>query len=195
MQVVDAELTVDWLMGAQISYVDDVVAEESDGGVVEPIGRRTRPLMQATFSTWDAALVRAMFGTTRGGRLGFFIRPPVEHFKKVTGATLGTATGAEQVFQLEISLGTLSWPALYPVESTLIVYDNGTPIVVGSPAAWTLGDDGELTLSAGAVTAGHTVTATFEYKTAVRFVDPELQETIETLELQTIQSLTVREVF
>jgi len=192
MEIVSSELDVEWLMGAQVTYIDSVVAEESDGGVVAPVGRQTRPLMQATFSTWDADEVAAMFGTTRSGRKAFFIRPPVERYKKVTAATIGTATGAAQTFQLQISLGTLSWDALYPVESTIIIYGNGTPIL---SSTWELGDDGQVTVDAGALTNGHTVTATFEYKTAVRFVEAELEQTIETVDLVTIQTVTVREVF
>lgn len=192
MQIVDSELSVKWEVGAQIGYIDSVVADPSEGGVVSPTGRQTRPLMQATFSTIEIAAVWAMFGTTRSGVKGFFIRPPVERFKKVTMAPLGTATGASQTFQLQVSLGTLSWDALYPVESTIILYDNETPI---DETDWSLGDDGEITLDADGGRAGHTIKATFEYKTAVRFVDAELQETVESVELETIQTVTVREVF
>jgi len=192
IEILDTELDVDWLQGAQITYVDSVVAEPSDGGVITPVGRQVRPLLQATFETWDAAEVAAMFGTTRSGRKAFFIRPPVDRYKKVTGAALGTATGAEQTFQLQISLGELTWNALYPVESTIIIYGNGVAI---SDSAWTLGDDGEVTVDAAALTNGHSVTATFEYKTAVRFIEAQLEETIQTLYLQTIQTVTVREVF
>jgi len=192
IEIVNSELVVEWFMGAQITYVDSVLAEPSDSGVVSPVGRQARPLMQATFSTWDSDLVAAMFGTTRSGRKAFFIRPPVDRYKKVMAATIGTATGAEQTFQLQISLGTLTWDALYPVEDTIIIYGNGVQI---AGSAWELGDAGAVIVDAGALTNGHTVTATFEYKTAVRFVEAELEQTIETVDLQTIQSVTVREVF
>lgn len=192
MQIVNSELTVFWLSGAQISYVDSVIAEESDGGFMQPINRQTRPLLQMTFETLEAAEIMAMFGTTRSGRLGFFIRPPLERFYKVTAATLGIATGSSQAFQLQISLGTLTWDALYPVESTILIYKNAVLI---SDSLWALGDDGVVTLDAGAASNGQTITATFEYKTAVRFVDPELGATIETPDYETIQSCTLREVF
>lgn len=192
MDIVNSELDVEWLVGATVSYIDNVIAEASEGGVVEPVGLQSRPLLQATFSTWDSNEVVAMFATTRSGRKAFFIRPPVDRYRKVTAATLGTATGAEQSFQLQISLGALTWDALYPDESTIIIYGNAAPI---AGSAWELGDGGIVTVDAGALTAGHTVTVTFEYKTAVRFVEPELQETIETIDLQVIQTVTVREVF
>jgi len=192
IEIIASELDVMWLMGAQVSYIDSVIAEPSDGGVVSPVGKQARPLLQATFSTWDAAEVAAMFGTTRSGRKAFFIRPPVDRYRKVTAATIGTATGAEQTFQLQISMGTLTWDALYPVEETIIIYGNGVQIL-GS--AWELDDDGQVTVDAGALTNGHTVTVTFEYMTAVRFVESTLEETIETVDLQTIQTVTVREVF
>lgn len=191
IEIVSSELDVVWLSGAQVSYVGSVVAEASDGGVVSPVSRQSRPLMQATFSTIEIASVWAMFGTTRSGQKGFFIRPPIDRFKKVTAGSIGTATGLAQTFQLKISLGTLTWDALYPVEATLIIYGNGTPI---SSSTWELGDDGEVAVDAGALTNGHAVTATFEYKTAVRFVEGELEETIQTVDYEEIQSVTVREV-
>ena len=132
-----------------------------------------------------------MFGR-RAPPKAFFIRPPVDRYRKVTAGVLGTATGAAQTFQLQISLGTLTWDALYPVESSIIIYGNAVAI---AGSAWELGDGGEVTVDAGALTNGHTVTATFEYKIAVRFVEAELEETIETVDLQTIQTVTVREVF
>jgi hypothetical protein len=193
IEIVNSELDVSWLSGAQISYVDSVVAEPSDGGVMSPVGRQSRPLMQATFSTREVDDVWDMFGTTRSGRKGFFIRPPVERFKKVTEAALGIASGSEQEFQLEIALGTLTWSALYPVESTIIVYANGVAL---SDALWNLGDDGVLTLLATSPSlSSQAITVTFEYKTAVRFVDAELQDTIDAPDHEVIQTCTVREVF
>lgn len=191
MEIVDSELTVTWLSGAQINYVDNVVSEPSEGGKIEPVGRQSRPLLQATFGTTEVAAVWAMFGTTRSGRKGFFVRPPVDRFKKVTGATLGTATGAEQTFTLKIALGTLEWDALYPVEATLILYANAVEI---SSSDWSL-DAPEVTLDADTGRIGQTITATFEYKTAVHIVDAELSETIQTVDYEQIQTLTVREVF
>jgi hypothetical protein len=193
IEIVNSELDVLWLSGAQISYVDSVLAEPSDGGVMSPVGRQSRPLMQATFSTREVDDVWDMFGTTRSGRRGFFIRPPVDRFKTVTAAVLGVASGAEEEFQLEISLGTLTWPALYPVESTIIVYANAVAITSSN---WELGDDGVLTLLATSPSrAGQAITVTFEYKTAVRFVDAELQDTIDAPDHEVIQTCTVREVF
>jgi len=192
MEIVNSELDVDWMMGATVSYIDSVIAEPSESGVVEPVGRQSRPLLQATFATWESDEVAAMFGTTFSGRKAFFIRPPVDRFKKVTNALIGTATGAEQTFQLQISLGTLTWNALYPDEDTIVISGDGTPIL---SSAWSLGADGLVTVDAGALTVGHTVTATFEYMTAVRFLEAELEQTIETVDLQTIQTVTVREVF
>lgn len=192
MEIVNSELTVTWSSGAQVGYVDQVVAELSDGGYVDPVGRQTRPLMQATFATVEVAAVRAMYGTTRSGRKGFFIRPPLEAFYKVTGATLGTVTGSEQTFQLAVSLGTLTWDALYPDTSTIIIYDDGTPLTLTTH--YTVGALGVITLLAGR-TAGHTITTTFEYKTAVRFVDAELSEEVQTVDYETLQSCTIREVF
>lgn len=193
MEIVSSELTVKWETGCQIGYVDEVIAEPSDGGYVDPVAKQTRPLMQATFATVEVAAVRAMYGTTRSGRKGFFVKPPLDAFKKVTGATLGIATGSEQTFQLKIALGTLEWNALYPDAATLIVYDNGSALTVTTH--YTLGALGVVTLLAGR-TPGHTITATFEYKTAVRFIDAELSETlIETVDNEMLQSLTIREVF
>lgn len=194
MEIVASELSIAWLDGAQISYVDSVIADESDGGVVDPIGRQTRPLLQATISTLDVASVWTMFGTTRSGRKGFLIRPPLDRFKKVTAAALGTATGASQTFQLQVSLGTLSWDALYPVESTILLYANGL-LISDSQWALTASPSGEVVLDAASSRVGQAITATFEYYTAVRFVDAELQETIDTIDRQEIQSFTVREVF
>lgn len=191
MEIYNGELDVFWLSGAQIGYVDSLAGEESDGGNAAPVNRQVRPLMQATFGTLEASEVRAMFGNTRSGSKAFFIRPPLDSFRKVTGATLGTATGSEQIFQLKIALGAVTWDALYPDPTTLIVYDDGSPLVVTTD--YTLGDLGVVTLLAG-ITAGHTITATFEYKTAVRFVDPQLSQTIETVDREEVQSLTVREI-
>lgn len=192
MEIINAELTADWYTTASIGYVDSVVAEVSDSGVVQPINRQIRPLLQATFGTWDVDLVEAMFGSTRSGRKAFFIRPPIERFRKVTGAVVGLATGASQTFQLYISRGDLAWNALYPVEATIVMAKNGVTI---SDANWSLGANGVVTLAAGAASSGQTITATFEYLTAVRFVDPELLQGIETADLQIIQSVTIREVF
>lgn len=190
MEIVNSELDVMWLSPAQVNYVDSVGGEESDGGVIAPFGRQTRPVMQATLGTWDVAAVWAMFGTTRSGRKAFFIRPPVDRFKKVIGSTLGTATGAEQTFTLKISLGTLEWDADYVVEATLILYANGVAI---SSSDWTL-DAPDVTLDADTGRIGQTITATFEYKRAVRFVEPVLEETILTVDHEEIQNFTVREI-
>lgn len=192
MEIISQELTVEWYLGAQIGYVDNVIVQESDSGVVEPVNRQSRPLMQATFATWDVAGIVEMFGSTRSGRRGFFIRPPVEAFKKVSDAGLGIATGAAQSFQLQIIIGTLAWDAKYPVESTIQVFKDGTLI---PDSAWALGTDGEIELAAGAAANGQVIRATFEYLTAVRFVDAELMQQIETADFTTIQSVTVREVF
>lgn len=191
MQILNSELIVEWVTGAQISYVGSVSAEVSDGGAVQPVSRQSRPLMQATFGTFDIDDVWEMFGSTNFGVKGFMIRPPVDRFKQVTRAPLGFSNGSSQTFQLQISLGSMVWSALYPVASTIVVYDNGTPIL---SSAWTLGSDGQLTLHAGAISASHAVTVSFEYMTAVRFVDPELQSTVPAKGIQQIQSVTVREI-
>lgn len=193
MEVVNYELDVMWLSGSQIAWIDSVVAEPSESGFVEPIGRQSRFLMQATFSTWDAALVRTMWARTRSGRKAFLIRPPLDDFSKVTNITLGVATGSSQVFQLINTVADLTWNILYPDSATLIVYDNGTPLTVTTD--YTLGALGVLTLNASGGRTGHTISATYEYRTPVRFLDAELQQTVEAIEHQVIQSATVREVF
>jgi hypothetical protein len=104
----------------------------------------------------------------------------------------GTATGASQDFQLEISFGTISWPALYPVEATIILYANDVAI---SDSEWALGSLGVVILDASTGRIGKTIKATFEYQTAVRFLEPQLADVIETPDYQMIQTATIREVF
>lgn len=191
MEHVNSELSVTWHSGAQINYVDNVVAEPSEGGVVEPVGVQSRPLLRMTFDTNDAAAARAMFGTTRSGRKSFLIRVPVDAYSKVTNATLGTATGLAQDFTLKIALGTLEWDADYAVESTIIVYDNGTPI---SDSVWSFVAP-VLSLDAAAIASGHTVNVTFEYNRKVHYAEFELPDMVQTVDYETIQNMTLNEVF
>lgn len=191
MDHVNSELTVDWQAGAQITYVDSIVAEPSQGGVIEPVGFQSRPLLVMTFDTVDAAAVRAMFGTTRSGRKSFLIRVPIDAYSKVTGATLGIATGLAQDFTLKIALGTLEWDADYAVESTIVVYDNGVPVL---DSAWSFVAP-TLSLDPGAIAASHAVTVDFEYNRKVHFAEFELPDVIPTINFETIQSMTLNEVF
>lgn len=191
IELVNSELSVTWHSGAQIDYLDSIVAEKSQGGLVEPVAHQSRPLLVMTFSTNDATAARAMFGTTRSGRKAFLIRVPIDAYKKVTAATLGTATGLAQDFTLKIALGTLEWDATYAVESTIIVYDNGTPI---SDSVWSWAAP-VLSLDAGAIASGHTVTVTFEYNRKVHFADFTLPDVVQTVDYETIQSMTLEEVF
>lgn len=191
MEHVNSELSVTWHSGAQIDYVDNVVAEPSQGGAIEPVGFQTRPLLRVTFSTNDATAARAMFGTTRSGRKSFLVRVPIDAYSKVTGATLGTATGLAQDFTLKIALGTLEWDADYAVESTIVVKDNGTPV---SSSVWSFVAP-TLSLDAGAIASGHTVTVDFYYNRKVHYSDFELPDVVETVDYETIQSMTLTEVF
>lgn len=189
MEILDAELTAEWLDPTQISWVGNVVSEESEGGKVEPVSRQARPLFQATFATFDAEAVQTMFFNTDCGRKAFFIRPPVERFYLFENVALGTATGLEQEFQLEVTIGSVSWDALYVDNVTL--YANGVAI---SDADWEE-DEGLVTLEPSSTRGGQAIEATYQIKYAVRIVDPQLDQQIVTADFQTIQTLTVREIF
>ncbi len=191
MEILDAELTVTWLSGAQISWVGSVVAEPSEGGYVQPVSRQARPLLHATFSSRDAIAVQTMFFNTDCGRKAFFLRPPLERLYKFTGVALGIATGSSQAFQLTQSVGSISWAALYPDESSIILYANGSPI---SESDWSQAL-GLVTLDADGGRSSQAITADYEIRYAVRFVEEQLNETVEVVDYEVIQSLTVSEIF
>ena len=108
----------------------------------------------------------------------------------VTGQNLGVSTGIATVYQLQITRGQ-SWNALYPIESTIIVYSNGIPLAT-SPATWTLGSDGEITITAPSSTV---ITVDFEYRTAFRFIEESLVTTLDANGfVQTVQQVTIEEI-
>lgn len=189
MEILDAELVVEWIDTGLISWVGSVAAEDSEGGYLEPVSRQSRPLLQATLGTWDVVAVETMFFNTDCGRKAFFIRPPVERFYLFENVSLGTATGLEQQFQLQVTFGSISWDALY-VED-IVLYANGVAI---DDDDWSE-SDGLVTLEPSSVRGGQAITATYEIKYAVRFVEPELQQELVTPNFQRIQTFTVREIF
>lgn len=190
MEILSSELTVLWLSGAQVTWAGSVDSEPSEGGYVEPVSRQARPLLQITFSTLEAAEVETMFFNTDCGRKGFFIKPYAKaRWYDFSGVSLGTATGAEQTFQLSVTIGTISWNALYV--DTITLYANGVEI---SAADWSEAN-GLITLDADTDRIGQTITADYQVKYAVRFVEDQLSDLIETVDRETIQSVTVREIF
>lgn len=189
MQILDAELVVDWIDTGIITWVGDVIADPSQGGVVEPVSRRVRPLFQATLGTWDATAVQTMFMNTNCGLKAFFIRPPDEDLYLFEAVALGTATGLEQEFQLHVTFGSVSWDAIYVDNITL--YANGVAI---SDDDWSEAD-GLITLEVSSTRGGQAITADYQIKYAVRFVEPELEQTIVIPGFRQVQSFTVQEVF
>lgn len=189
MQVLDSELVVEWIDTGIVTWVGSVIAEPSQGGVVEPVAQQSRPLLQATLGTWDAADVQTMFMNTNCGEKAFFIRPPDEHFYLFEGVALGTATGLEQEFQLQVTFGSLSWDAIYV--DNIVLYANGVAISDGDWAE----ANGLVTLEPSSVRGGQAITADYQIKYAVRFVEPELEQTIVIPGFRQIQTFTVREVF
>lgn len=189
MEILNSELVVDWIDTGLISWIGSVVAEESDGGYVEPVSRQSRPLLQATLGSWDVVAVENMFFNTDCGRKAFFIRPPVERLYLFEDITLGTATGLEQEFQLSVIRGSVSWDALYV--DNIVLYANDVEIPEGD---WSE-DDGLITLEPSSTRGGQTITAAYQVKYAVRFVDAELQQELITADFQRIQTFTVREIF
>jgi hypothetical protein len=189
MEILSSELTVTWLSGLQVSWIGSVSAEPSEGGYVEPVSRQSRPLLQMTGGSIEVTEVQNMFFNTDCGRKGFFIKPPIERLYVVTAKNLGAATGAEQDFQLTVTVGSVSWDALYVDNITL--YANGVEI---SESDWAE-DDGLITLDADTGRTGQTITADYEIKWAVRFVEETLEQTIETADYETIQTVTLREIF
>lgn len=189
MQILDVELDVEWIDTGIVTWVGDVIAEPSQGGVVEPVSRQSRPLFQATLGTWDVAAVQTMFMNTNCGEKGFLIRPPDEDLYLFEGVALGTATGLEQEFQLQATFGTLSWDALYVDDITL--YANGVAIPDDD---WSE-NLGLVTLEASSTRGGQAIAADFANLFAVRFVEPELEQTIVIPGFRQIQTFTVREVF
>lgn len=189
IEILDAELTAEFYEPTQISWIGSVSAEPSDGGYVEPVSRQSRPLLQMTFATWDVSLVRNMFFNTDCGRKAFFIRPPLEALYVFTAKTLGTATGLEQEIQLTVTVGSVSWAALYVDDLTL--YANGVEI---AEADYTE-EDGLITLEPSSTRGGQAITADYQVKYAVRFVEAELSQEIQANDFESIQSATVREIF
>ncbi len=189
MEILSSELTVLWLDGLQIAHVGSVVREKSEGGYLEPVSRQSRPLLQMTGSTLEASEVRAMFFNTDCGRKAFFIKPPLASLYVVTGRALGTATGVEQVFTLTNVIGSISWPALYV--DTITLYANGVAI---SGSDWDE-DGGDVTLEADTGRTGQAITADYQIKYAVSFVEDQLSEQVETVDRETIQSVTMLEIF
>jgi len=178
-----------WLTGAQRAWITSTSAEKSDGGIVSPVARLDRALLQFTFSVFldDIDDVENLFVQVDGPANGFFCKPPLTRDHKVTGGALGTATGAAQNVQLTITRGKI-WNALYPIEATIIIYANGVAL---SEAVWSLGALGVVTVTA---TAGQTLTATFEYRTPFRFVEDSLETNIQAPDIETVQSVTIEEI-
>lgn len=190
MEIYNAELTVTMLSGAQIAWVGSVVAEPSEGGYVQPISRQSRPLLQVTFGTIEAEEVHTMFFNTDCGRKAFYYRPiPLTRFYEFTDVALGNATGAEETFQLQFTYGSIAWDALYV--DNIVLYANGSEI---NESDWSE-DDGLITLDADTGRTGQAITADYQVKFIMRFVESELSTGIETADFETIQTVTLREVF
>lgn len=168
-----------------------------------PLERRAWQIEWMPEAVMEAERLFELAGTT----YSFLMRPPRPIDYQETGQRclntvtgLGTGDGATATFQLQITRtqGGLSGSKniLHPIAATVAVYVDGTAQVVTTAFAVSE-TTGIITFTAGHIPgAGATVTADFEYDTAVRFQSDELQTVLHTLDerVHEVRQTTVIEV-
>jgi uncharacterized protein (TIGR02217 family) len=128
-------------------------------------------------TTADLLILIKFFRARKGAGRGFLVKDWSDY--QATGEVIGTRTGTgAQTFQLiktYTDAGNSEIREIYkPKSGTVTVYDNSTPLVVTTD--YTLDyTTGILTILSGRVTAGHVITATFQFFVPVRFAEDKLK--------------------
>lgn len=191
MQVLSTEMPTWWLDGARREWVTSVIRDPSEAGVVEPVAQQTRPLLRFTVDVdhENGEALENLFIEANGPEKAFLCQCPLErdHYQSAA-VTIGTATGSLQSMQLLISRGQ-TWGMLYPIDGTIIVYSNGTPLVQG--VNWTLGALGLIAITS---TSGHAITARAKYKTRFGFLENSLTTVLDQGLRQTPQQVSFEEI-
>jgi hypothetical protein len=190
MLIVSTNMPTSWLRNARREWATNVSAGPSEGGFVEPVALQSRPLLRFTADVNPNyyASMENLFIECNGMEKGFFVKCPLPADHQATAVAIGTGTGASQTLQLMISRGQ-TWAALYPIDGTITIYSNAVATVQG--VDWTLGLLGEIT---GTFTLGHAITATFQFKTAFRFLENSMTTMLEYNNLQTPQQISFEEI-
>lgn len=190
MEILSTEMPGRWLDGARREWATSVVVEPSESGIVEPVAQQLRPFLRFTFNAdpRDSAALENLFIEANGPEKGFLCKAPLVRDHRVTGVPIGTATGSAQALQLKIKRGQ-TWDMLYPIDGTITLYANATPLVQGTD--WTLGLLGAVTVTA---TLGAALTIDADYKTAFRLLENSQVTLLEKGVIQTVQQVSIEEI-
>lgn len=156
---------------------DSVKTQSWDTTIQKYGSGRRKAMSKVAWPTWkiecsfkaldpdDIEKAAGFFGMVRGALTPFLWLDPEDY--QETGTRIGAGTGETAEYQLLRNLGGYyAEPVLDVVPNTLVVYADGVPV------AFTLGDDGKVSLSA---TSGAAITADFKYYWRVAFSDDDME--------------------
>jgi uncharacterized protein (TIGR02217 family) len=197
MIIDNVRLPIDVERGAKGGPMFNTIVNMSDGGSVATNQNWPYPLYVGNVgygiqSRANMEAVIEFFWARRGRMYGFLFRDWSDY--NFTAENLGTGDGVEQDFQCvrtySDTIRPFSRPLKYPIESTMTVYLDGSPV---SDSAWSLLSTGEVRFGTPP-TLGQVVTATGEFNIACRFTQDNIELAMETFEAGAIPSFGVMEV-
>ncbi|WP_029581935.1 DUF2460 domain-containing protein [Bradyrhizobium sp. URHD0069] len=197
----------DVLVGAIRRLVTSTATQPGDSGIDGRLGKYDFPLLELTVSPLpeQSQEVEDLFFTQNGPERSFLVRPPLVRDRVATAQPLllnrapAFGTGTAAVYQLGIAktardadggaLHTVYKPIYHPLALAMVIYANGVALAT-SPALWTLGALGSITVTAP---LGHALTADFDYDTAMFFVADQIETTLQASEVEFVKGITIRE--
>jgi uncharacterized protein (TIGR02217 family) len=197
MIIDNVRLPIDVERGAKGGPLFSTTINVADGGAVSANQNWSYPLYVGNISygiqTKENLLDVIDFFWARRGRLrGFLFRDWADY--EMVNEPLGTGDGVEQNFQCirryADTVLPFDRPLKYPIESTMTVYLDGTPV---SDSAWSLLSTGEVRFTT-APTVGQVVTASGEFNIACRFMQDQLEIQMEVWNVGAIPSISIMEV-
>lgn len=197
MIIDNVRLPIDVEQGVKGGPMFNTTINMTDGGFIIANQNWEYPLYQGNVGYGisdraDLEDVIAFFYARRGRLRGFLFRDWSDY--QFTAENLGTGDGVERNFQVirtyQDTVIDFERPLKYPIESSMTVYLDGSP-VAGS--AWSLLSTGEVRFTT-APTVGQIVTATGEFNIAARFLTDTLEIDMSIFDVGAIPAIPIAEV-
>lgn len=197
MIIDNIRLPIDVERGVKGGPVFNTTINMSDGGFIAANQNWAYPLYRGNvgygIQTDDNLRDVIDFFWARRGRLrGFLFRDWSDY--EMVNEPVGTGNGVIQNFQCirryADTVLPFDRPLKYPIESTMVVSVNGTPI---SDTLWSLLSTGEVRFTT-APTMGQVITVSGEFNIACRFTQDDLEVQMEVWNAGAIPSIGIMEV-